>query len=132
MAVLDCSELTYYTLHFDVALTQARYPDPSKVQFYKNLIPKIEGIPGVIRVSAGHPLPGGGGGGSWNHFSIVGHTDQPDNLPSCTVHVAMPGFFETVSIPLVRGRTFIEHDNISTSPQVAIGQSRLCAQVLSQ
>jgi putative ABC transport system permease protein len=111
---------TSQTLHFDVALTQARYPDPSKVEFYKKLLPELERIPGVIRVSAGHPMPGGGGGGSWNRFSVAGHADPPDNLPSCTVHVAMPGLFETVSIPLLWGRTFTERDNLATAPPVAI------------
>lgn len=111
---------TDHTLHFDVALTQSRYPDPTKVQFYKKLIPEIERIPGVIRVSAGHPMPGGGGGGSWNRFSIVGQMDPRDNLPSCTVHAVMPGFFEAVSIPLLRGRTFTEHDNLPTSPWVVV------------
>jgi putative ABC transport system permease protein len=111
---------TDHTLHFDVALSQSRYPDPTKVHFYKKLIPEIKRIPGVMRVSAGHPMPGGGGGGSWNRFSIVGHTDLRDNLPSCTVHAVMPGFFEAVSIPLLRGRTFTEHDNLATSPRVVI------------
>jgi predicted permease len=111
---------TNRTLHFDVALTQSRYPDPSKVQFYKKLIAEIATVPGVIRVTAGHPMPGGGGGGSWTDFSIIGHPDSPDNPPSCHVHVVMPGFFETVSIPLLRGRTFTEHDNLATSPPVAI------------
>lgn len=117
---LDPGFDTDRTFHFDVALTNARYPDPSKVQFYKKYLPEIASLPGVIRVSAGHPMPGGGGGGSWTSFSIAGHVDPPDNPPSTTVHVVMPGFFETMSIPLLRGRTFTEHDNLPTSAPVAI------------
>ena len=107
------------TLHFDVALSQARYPDPTKVPFYKKLVAEIATVPGVIRVSAGHPIPGSGGGGSWTSFTIPGYTD-PTNLPACTVHAVMPGYFETVSIPLLRGRTFTEHENLATATPVAV------------
>lgn len=117
---LDPGFDTTRTLHFDVALSQARYPDPSKVMFYKKLLPEIAAVPGVISVSGGHPLPGGGGGGSWTNFTIAGHIDPPDKLPAATVHVLMPGFFETLSIPLLRGRTFTDHDNLVTSAPVAI------------
>jgi hypothetical protein len=65
-------------------------------------------------------MPGSGGGGSWTKFTIPGHTDPPDSLPACTVHAVMPGYFETASIPLLRGRTFTEHDNLATATPVAV------------
>jgi predicted permease len=120
LAHLDPGFDTEGTLHFDVALSQARYPDPTKVPFYKKLVAEMATVPGVIRVSAGHPMPGSGGGGSWTKFTIPGHTDPPDNLPVCTVHAVMPGYFETVSISLLRGRTFTEHDNLATATPVAV------------
>ncbi len=121
---LDPGFDTDRTLHFDVALSQARYPDPTKVAFYKKLLPELAAVPGVISVSAGHPMPGGGGGGSWTTFTIAGHAFPSENLPATTVHAVMPGFFETMSIPLLRGRTFTEHDNLATSPPVAIVNRR--------
>jgi predicted permease len=119
LAHLDPGFDTEGTLHFDVALSQARYPDPTKVPFYKKLVAEIATVPGVIRVSAGHPIPGSGGAGSWTSFTIPGYTD-PTNLPACTVHAVMPGYFETVSIPLLRGRTFTEHENLATATPVAV------------
>ncbi|MGK4301819.1 ABC transporter permease, partial [Klebsiella pneumoniae] len=53
-------------------------------------------------------------------FTIPGHLDPPDNLPTCDMSAVLPGFFETLSIPLLHGRTFTEHDNLATSPPVAI------------
>jgi len=107
-----------HTVHFDIALTQSRYPDPTKVPFFQKLLPELAAVPGVVRVSAGHQLPGRGG--SWIDFTIPGHLDPPDNLPSCNMSAVLPGFFDTLSIPLLRGRTFTHHDNVATSPRVAI------------
>ena len=106
------------TVHFDIALTQTRYPDPSKVPFFQKLLPELAAVPGAIRVSAGHQLPGRGG--TWIDFTIPGHLDPPDNLPTCNLSAVLPGFFETLSIPLLHGRTFTDHDNLPTSPPVAI------------
>ena len=106
------------TLHFDIALSQTRYPDPSKVPFFQRLVPDLAAIPGVVRVSAGHQFPGRSG--TWIQFTIPGHLDPPDNLPTCNLSAVLPGFFETLSIALLHGRTFTDHDNLATSPPVAI------------
>jgi len=106
------------TLHFDIALTQTRYPDPSKVPFFQKLLPELAAVPGAIHVSAGHQVPGRGG--SWIDFTILGHLDPPDNLPTCNMSAVLPGFFQTLSIPLLHGRTFTDHDHLATSPPVAI------------
>lgn len=106
------------TVHFDIALSQTRYPDPSKVPFFNKLLPELAAVPGVSRVSAGHQFPGRGG--TWIQFTIPGHVDPPDNLPDCVMSAVLPGFFETLSIPLLHGRTFTDHDNLATSPPVAV------------
>jgi predicted permease len=115
---LDPGFDTKQTVHFDIALTQARYPDPSKIPFFRKLLPELAALPGVIRVSAGHQFPGRGG--TWTEFTIPGHLDPPDNLPTCEMSAILPEFFETLSIPLLHGRTFTDHDNLATSPPVAI------------
>jgi predicted permease len=37
--------------------------------------------------------------------------NSPDHLPDAGAAAVMPGYFETLSIPLVRGRTIAAHDN---------------------
>jgi len=106
------------TVHFDIALSQTRYPDPSKIPFFRQLLPELAALPGVERVSAGHQIPGRGG--SWILFTIPGHLDPPDNVPTCNMSAVLPGFFETLSIPLLHGRMFTERDNLANSPPVAV------------
>jgi putative ABC transport system permease protein len=108
------------TVLFDVALTNKRFTGSEKVLFIDKLLPQLGAIPGVEMVSAGHPLPIGWGRSNWTTMTIAGHTDSPDNLPGAEATVIEPGYFETLSIPLLRGRTFTAHDNNAKSAPVAI------------
>lgn len=107
-------------LQFDIALTQARYPDPTKVAFYNKLLPELAALPGVERVSAADPPPIIVVWGYITNFTVASHRSSPDTLPWAVGTVTMPGYFETLSIPLVRGRTITAHDNDPKSPAVAI------------
>jgi predicted permease len=115
---LDPGFDTKQTVSFDIALTQQRYPDPTKVPFYKKLLPVISAVPGVLRIGAGHPPPGWGSHG-WTNFTIAGHVNSRDNLPAAEEYAIMPGYFEALSIPLLRGRTLTDHDNVATAARVA-------------
>jgi len=120
MLHLDPGFDTKGTVFFDIALTNKRYPDPAKVPFFDKVISELAAIPGVEKVAAGQPVPGRGGSWGQSALTIAGHVDQPDHLPSANAHAVTPGFFETLSIPLLRGRTFTPHDNLASSAPVAI------------
>jgi len=107
-----------HTVAFDVALTKLRYPDPSKVQFYDKLLPQLAALPGVVKVSAVDPLPLHGP--YWTNCTIAGFPTEGWDIPTATDAVVEPGYFETLSIPLVRGRTFDQHDNDAKSAPVAV------------
>ena len=107
-----------HTVAFDVALTTFRYPDPSKVRFYDQLLPQLAALPGVAKVSAVNPLPLDGP--FWTNCTIAGFPTEGYDIPTATDAVVEPGYFETLSIPLVRGRTFDQHDNDAKSAAVAV------------
>lgn len=111
---------TTHTVYFDIALTNKLYPVPAKFHFIDRLLPDIAALPGVERVSAGHPLPILWGRGTFTNFTIANHLNSPDHLPDAGAAVAMPGYFETLSIPLLRGRTFAAHDNDPKATPVAL------------
>ncbi len=107
-----------HTVAFDVALTKYRYPDASKVRFYDKLLPSLAALPGVEKVGAGHPVPFRGP--SWTNCFIAGFPTEGWNIPTATDAVVEPGYFETLSIPLIRGRIFDQHDNDAKSAPVAV------------
>jgi MacB-like periplasmic core domain len=110
-----------HTLAFDIALTNKGFPDPAKVLFLTKLLPQLAALPGVEKASAGHPMPlYWSWGESWTEVAIPGYPVSPDNVPGAVSAVAEPGYFEALSIPLLRGRTFAERDNNPKAPPVAV------------
>ncbi len=104
---------------FDVPLTMTRYPYDKKIAFYNELLPKLAALPGVRGVSGGYPMPFWG----WYHevpLEIDGRPTPPDQSLTIRVGQAEPGFFETVGVPLLRGRTFTAADNDAKAPYVAV------------
>jgi predicted permease len=110
-----------------VPLRSTRYKDPLRVsQFFAQLLPRMEAIPGVVgaSVSRGVPIEG------WAGMNFV--TDRNPNPPqgeepSANYVVVSPHYFEVMRIPLRKGRPFSEHDTQS-SPQAAIVNEELARQ----
>jgi putative ABC transport system permease protein len=111
---------TAHTAYFDIALTNKLYPVPAKFQFIDKLLPELATLPGVERVSAGHPLPILWGSGTGTNFTIANRPSPPDDLPYAGAGAAMPGYFEALSIPLLHGRTFEPRDDDPKATLVAV------------
>jgi len=108
-----------HIFEFDVPLTLTRYPHAKKVTFYNELLPKLAALPGVHSVSGGRPLPLQG----WYPdvpVEIDGRPNPPEQPLTTRVSQTEPGFFETLGIPLLRGRTFTASDNDPKAPYVAV------------
>jgi len=92
------------------------------VQFYGELLKRVSALPGVQAASAGWPLPMAGINAAIS-FSIAGRPVAKADHPSEAIGVVMPGFFETMRIPLLSGRTFQEQDGSEGAPVMVINQA---------
>jgi putative ABC transport system permease protein len=109
-----------HLLTFNLALPQARYAsDRQQVMLFDRVLPALAGVPGVQAVGATSVLPFGG---NWStaSFEIEGY-EVPENQPAPwgDVRIVSPGFFQTLRIPVLRGRTLTEQDRDGT-PLVAV------------
>jgi putative ABC transport system permease protein len=61
---------------------------------------------------------------SWGiSFNFPDHPVPEESEPSAGVYVVSPGLFETMKIPLVRGRTFDDRDQRNAAPVIIVTQA---------
>lgn len=90
--------------------------------FYQQLLTRISALPGVRSASAGWPLPMSSSSASIS-FNIQGRPVPKGDEPNEALGVIMPGYFETMHIPLIAGRTFGEQDGLAGPPTIIINQA---------
>lgn len=105
-------------LTFWVIPSEARVPPALAPAFVSRLIESISSVPGVRSVSVDGGAPMAGSASSTLY--VVGHpAPPPGQAPSVLRHYVGPAHFETLGIPVLRGRPFSWHDQAG-SPRVVI------------
>jgi putative ABC transport system permease protein len=106
-------------LAFQVALPATSYPTPAhRIQFFDRLHDQLVAVPSIRRAGAVQRLPLVGG--YVLSFAIEGRPPpRPGDEPSANHRVVTPQYFETIGIPLRRGRLFTSHD-AERGPLVAV------------
>jgi putative ABC transport system permease protein len=112
-------------LTFRVALPATRYPQTQQqIEFYKQLVSRLEPLPGVRKVAYANALPLSGQGASVG-FSIEG---EPNNtgLPfpyDSDLRTVSPGYRSAMGIQLLKGRDFDERDDGQANPVAIINET---------
>jgi putative ABC transport system permease protein len=93
----------------------AKYRNHATVwRFHSELMGRVEALPGVVSASVGNPLPLSGEYGCFaQDFESPTAVDQikgGDETACGDIVVTAPGYFETLGIPLIAGRTFKHSD----------------------
>jgi len=92
----------------------------SHASFFRNLVDRITALPGVESASAGISLPFSSGGYTADMY-IPGRS-EPAVRPAARVDQVLPRYFETLKIPLLKGRTFARQDDANAYPVVVIDE----------
>lgn len=108
-------------LTMELNLPDTRYREQVKqVDFFRRLNERMHQLPGVRSASVITGIPFSGRGFS-TYFSVDGRpAPAPGQEPIADVRMIHPGYFETMKIPLKRGRLLSESDNRPESPLVYI------------
>ena len=106
-------------------LSEARYPDArATLAFYERLVPEIAALPGVVSVSPFHIGPGSGSAGLSARIRFEGQTDEEARRnPWANWDPVMPGYFETLGIPITRGRSFTRADRPDAAPVAIVNEA---------
>jgi len=106
-------------LSIQIALPNSRYTTPeARGRFLSALLEDAARIPGVENVSGCSLLPFGYGE-NVNTFEIVGQP-KPAVPAFALINNVLPGYFETLRIPLFRGRYFAMQDRPGSEPVALI------------
>jgi putative ABC transport system permease protein len=106
-----------------VVMPRTRYAPPAaKRQFIGDLVDRVRRIPGVDRASAVSVLPMSPVGVEFElPFTVDGlNATSPSERPRARYRAVMSDYFQTMGIPLRRGRVFDQYDGRETGPKVAI------------
>ena len=96
----------------------ARYPAEQKTLFYNQLIERVRALPGVRSASATSQLPLAGSSMGLR-FEIEGRPVAIENRYRADFRISTPGYFQTLHIPVLKGRDFNDQDTLK-SPEVVI------------
>ncbi len=103
-----------------ISLPEQKYAKPEQTRaFYRELLDRIRRLPGVDAAGGASGLPLSGTGWSGTTTIDTQAVPQKETTPETDQRPAIPGYFEAMGIPLVRGRYFDQRDT-ETSATVAI------------
>jgi putative ABC transport system permease protein len=101
------------------------YRDPAKrAGFIKEVLQRTSGLPGVryAAISAGNGVPLLGPH-NINGFTIEGDASADNSVPTAQGNAVSPEFFNSLRIPLIRGRVFTPGDDLNTPNVVVVDEA---------
>jgi putative ABC transport system permease protein len=128
---VDSGVRTEHVLSASIQLPAARYPVPGRkvyphwpeaINFYAQLEGKLRATPGVraAAIAATHPFDSG-----WTTTpEVEGQPPQPDaEHDEVRMRAIGPGYFETLGIPLLRGRTILDTDGPTSGDVLVVNEA---------
>ncbi len=112
-------------LTMEMDLRTAQYDkDPAIRNFWQQVVERLSALPGVQSAAVGTVVPLTG-----NHdradITVEGMPlPKPGSFPHPDIHIVSAGYFRTLGVPLIAGRTFTQ-DDTETSLQVGLINAKL-------
>ena len=120
---LDPGYRADHLLTMKVVLPETKYATKEqRAPFYRELIRRVQALPGVQSVAVASNLPLTYSGDSMP-IGAEGRPDPPpDQNPDVILRSVSPGYFSTMGIPLVEGRDFNEQDKPDSVRVVVVSE----------
>jgi predicted permease len=113
---------------FRVSPPSERYPDPAALRLFADeVVRRVDAVPGVEQVTASSDVPFRGRSSG----SYIVRPDAPEELIRYHRHSVSPGYFETLGVELLAGRTFTDADH-EGSAGVAVATEAMVRRVFPE
>ena len=103
-------------------LFTAGYSEANGAEFDRQLVARLETLPGVQSVSLSDRVPLGFGGGSTS-VKPEGYVSQPNEVMETQAAIITPNYFKTMQIPIVKGRDFTPQDTKSSQRATIVSEA---------
>ncbi|MGH9871749.1 MAG: ABC transporter permease [Pyrinomonadaceae bacterium] len=111
-------------LTLEYRLPRTKYKEPAaQWNFHHQLVEQLLQVPGVQSASLVRGLPFSGNGGTTAIVLPDREAPPKGQEPEVMFNTAMPNYFETIGIPLLKGRLFGNEDQANTPGVVVINQT---------
>ena len=108
-----------HVLNVTLSPDEVGYNEDRGREFYRELLPRVRALPGVVSAAEAFTVPMGLIG-SDNEVTIEEHPLQPgQQAPDVFNNIVSPGYFQMMRIPLLAGRDFTDADG-KDAPLVAV------------
>ena len=117
---------TRRVLAMDVPVMSYGKTSEQIINFYREVIRRINELPGVDRVALGTAVPWRDAGSFGPGFTFTGEghvKGEREEDPGAQLRVVSPSFFAALGIPIVAGRDFDDNDRRGGEPVVIVSQS---------
>jgi putative ABC transport system permease protein len=113
-----------HVLTFQIALPEVRYPnDIKREQFFHQLGKNLAVLPGIQSVGASSHLPLDDFPNWYAAYWPEGTPVQEQNAVLADHRAILPGYFDSLGVSLIAGRTFDDHDDASHRKVVIVDES---------
>jgi putative ABC transport system permease protein len=110
-------------LTMDVSLPDTKYPDDDKrTAFIQQAVENLKALPGVKSTAVVSTIPLGDNDLIYS-LVVEGRPTPQGQEPSANWYAVSPDYFQTMRIPLVKGRLFTEHDDSAAQRVAVINES---------
>jgi putative ABC transport system permease protein len=103
-------------------LKHAGIPPAEQARAHREIVAKLNGVPGVVSAASSYMTPMGSAG--WNGMSYPeGFVPQSRRDAMIFLNSVSPGYFRTMRAPLLAGREFTERDEANAPKVMIINES---------
>ncbi len=112
-----------HVLNFSLDVQQVGYDQTRGEEFFRQLDQRIRAIPGVVSVAQAFVIPMGVVSVE-DSVTIEGRPLEPgEHVPDVMYNDVTSGYFDTLRIPILNGRSFTEADTEKAPPVAVINQT---------